>query len=433
MLSGGVFAFNASIDDIFICSDGVDMNQKELLNIARGVMSLLHTSPLGANGRKVLFIEAASTLIQQYKGYTFGVSTYHQQSIPLLCSMMARVLSVIKTIFPSELNLTSHHSRSQFFHAISHLYGTNQGILPSNAVDRALNSVDDVGMKIPGSYRLNPTIEGEFEFSHFNLDDHVSSEFISSALDSSSITSQTGPDSSIIGELPVTGTLDLSYFQEVSFRVHEGSIVDGEYNTKIEAKAICQSDMGGVQFKLNGVEGSQIQANPQVLTKEDEYYVCATPKDSLSETLPIVVIDGAIQAEEKPPFQVKFEVMQSETHAKYIVRIACESEMAAIKIGVDAGGINAAEAASGDSQLSVVGGETFLLEPPPIGRDGGATVASVFGPLARAFERPATVTIQAALPGQLFVYSRVALKAGSNFLVGKNENATFVQRSVWSV
>ena len=68
MFCGGIFALNLNTDDLFICSDGVDMNQKELLNITRGVISLLHSKPLKNDSRRVLFIEAATTYLVFHRG-----------------------------------------------------------------------------------------------------------------------------------------------------------------------------------------------------------------------------------------------------------------------------------------------------------------------------------------------------------------------------
>jgi hypothetical protein len=39
MFSGGIFDFRPNSDDIFICSGGIGMNQQELLNTTRAVIS----------------------------------------------------------------------------------------------------------------------------------------------------------------------------------------------------------------------------------------------------------------------------------------------------------------------------------------------------------------------------------------------------------
>ena len=160
MFCGGVFAFGLSEQDIFICADGVEMSQKELLNICRGSMSLLYTSPLENNGRRVLFVEAASTLLQKNGIYTFGVSTYHAQSIPLLCSFMARIISLVKINFSNEFSLSNNHIRSVLFRAIKNLLN-NQGTI-SPSITKSMDITDDVNLKKPGSYSMQPVISGEF-------------------------------------------------------------------------------------------------------------------------------------------------------------------------------------------------------------------------------------------------------------------------------
>ena len=131
MLCGGVFAFNLQYEDLFVCSDGVEMTQKELMNISRGIISLLHQHPIQPNGRRVLFVEASTTLIKNSRGFILGVSTYHPQSIPLLSSFISRLYAAISVISPgnSEISLENYHFRSSLFRCIRNLLGSNSTVL----------------------------------------------------------------------------------------------------------------------------------------------------------------------------------------------------------------------------------------------------------------------------------------------------------------
>lgn len=61
MFCGGFFICKL-LNDFFICSDGIEMTQKELLNIVRATISHpnFKASP---DFHRVMFVEAASTLL----------------------------------------------------------------------------------------------------------------------------------------------------------------------------------------------------------------------------------------------------------------------------------------------------------------------------------------------------------------------------------
>ena len=170
MFCGGVFACKQSTDDLFICSDGVEMDQNELLNIVQGVLSLLNVNPLDLKEKRVLFVEAANTYIQYFRGYIFGASTYHNLSVPLLRSTLERVFCCVNTIFngSSDIDLLDYSNRSILLHTIRHLLTNTPGGNIPKQIGSTINSVKDMTMNKGMSYHMELMASGNFEATAMN-------------------------------------------------------------------------------------------------------------------------------------------------------------------------------------------------------------------------------------------------------------------------
>ena len=444
MFCGGVFAFNNDQEDIFICSDGVEMSQKELLNICRGAMSLLYTNPLENGGRKVLFVEAASTLLTKYQNYTLGVSTYHQQSIPVLCSTMERILSFIQQVFPDGFSLSNNHTRSQMFHSIRQILGNNQGIIPSPQITKLMNIIEDVNLNKPGSYHMNPVVSGEF-VSTEPLSEEMTSTDVASTMDSLATNAFSGsatpgsPSRSDSPQMPInvaeTGTLDVALNEEVTFNAVNGVMSDSEVDIRITALANCKSDMGGVFMKLpQQPSGVVVRTNPQVIQEAHEYYSCPSPTASLKESTPIFAIQGKDMTPRELPIMVKSSIMQNETHAKISFEISSKYEVNSFIIGVEGQGIDPSQVASQNSEVTPGVGANFILRPNASIPAGGGTIeASFFGPLSSPFTKPTFANVQCKIPNVVLADVKPEMKPGSNFILGDIKKFTFIQRSLWPI
>ena len=442
MFCGGVFAFGLSEQDIFICADGVEMSQKELLNICRGSMSLLYTSPLENNGRRVLFVEAASTLLQKNGIYTFGVSTYHAQSIPLLCSFMARIISLVKINFSNEFSLSNNHIRSVLFRAIKNLLN-NQGTI-SPSITKSMDITDDVNLKKPGSYSMQPVISGEF-IVPAQVDELTSTD-ITSTLDSLAtgafstqpLSSSTGqPPAGAIGSMEdsETGTVDFAINEEITFEVIGGKMCNSEVDIRLNALAHCKSDMGGVSVKLpEQPAGLTVRANPQIMTQNNDYYTCNSPTTELKESTIIFAIQGTDTTQRDVPINVETRFDENEQFAKITFNISSKYAVSSIIIGVEGNGLDPQQVSSQNSDVAPSNGSNFILRPnESIPAEGGTIESSFYGPLISPFVKPTFANIQCQLSGVILADVKPEMKPGSNFIPGTTTKSTFIQRSLWPI
>ena len=442
MFCGGVFAFGSNEQDIFVCADGVEMTQKELLNICRGAMSLLYSNPLENNGRRVLFVEAASTLLHKSGIYTFGVSTYHAQSIPLLCSTMARILSLVKNNFSNEFSLSSTHTRSVLFRAIKNLL-VNQGTV-SQSVTKLMDITDDVNLKKPGSYSMQPVISGEFIVPP-QIDELTSTD-ITSTLDSlatgafstqplSNSSSQPAAATGGAVEDSETGTVDFAINEEVTFEAINSKMCNSEVDIRLNALAHCKSDMGGVSVKLpQQPAGLTVRANPQIMTQNNDYYTCNSPTTELKESTIIFAIQGTDTTQRELPINVETRFDQNEQFAKITFNISSKYAVSSIIIGVEGNGLDPQNVSSQNSDVAPGNGSNFILRPnASIPAEGGTIESSFYGPLISPFVKPTFANVQCQLTGVILADVKPEMKPGSNFIPGTTTKSTFIQRSLWPI
>lgn len=430
MFCGGVFAFLPDGDDIFIVADGQEMSQHDLLNICRGSMSILINSPLDQHSKKVLFVEAASTLLCQYNKYIIGVATYHQQSIPLLSEIMARILTLLKTQFASELVLTNHHTRSLLFHTIKHLLGDDLGIKAGQNV-KLLNIPETVTLNPTVSYKLLPSIDGQFFVADQN--EEAFTEPVSTTLDSMA--------NGLYGQYPSiseeseTGTCDLLIEEEVTFEAAGETVTESDVVVKISATTQSKSDLGGLMLKLPPQPPTiNVRPNPQCIQEMGGCYVCPNPTKELQEPVLVLYITGTDNRPQQTPFLVDTIIQQNETHAKITVTIRADHEVDSVVIGVEGEGIDPDEVVSQDSDVANASDTKFILRPKEtIPSNGGEITASFFGPLRSRFVPPTSVSIQCKLPNYIQGEFRPEMKPGSNFITGKVARSTFVQNSTWAI
>lgn len=429
MFCGGIFAFCPENDDIFVVADGQEMTQHDLLNICRGSMSILINSPIEQGARKVLFVEAASTYLGQYKNYIFGISTYHQQSIPLLAEFHARLLGLLKVQFPNEINLTNHHARSILFHALKALLG-NDITHKATPTTKLLNIPETVALNTAVSFKLSPKMDGDF-FVNDQAD--AQSMDVSSTLDS--MASGLYNQNPSISEESETGTVDLAIEEEITFDVANNEIKNSDVEVRISAVVQCKSDLGGLFLKVPPQPPTvNVRPNPQFMQEQNEFYVCATPAKALAESQLVLFIKGENPTPIPPPFHVNTLIQENEEYAKVTVTISSEIEVNSIVIGIEGQGLNADTVSSPNSELSNANGTMFILRPnESIPAGGGQIEASFFGRLDSKFTRPQTVSIQCNLPNYLLGDYKPEMKPGSNFITGVVQKKTFVQKSTWAI
>jgi hypothetical protein len=231
MFCGGLFVTKPATNEFFICSDGIEMGQKELLQILRAVLSLLQGQNLKTQYR-VLYVEAASTLIQSHRGCIFGVCTYQPMSIPLLASLMDRMTSAAVPIWgqTADIDISNQPARSAFLGAMRALISDSPAAVIPREVRQAFNTRLDMAVNIGSSNPMQPKASGNFRTTA-NADAPTGDE---SGTETSTPIEMFPTSESPVSSERGHGTLAMVRIsQEVSFRVRNHALEDVGCTTEL--------------------------------------------------------------------------------------------------------------------------------------------------------------------------------------------------------
>lgn len=445
MFCGGIFACKPNTEDLFICADGVEMNQSELLNIVRGVLSLLHSHPLDPKGRKVLFVEAANTYIRQYRGYIFGASTYHNLSIPLLTSTMERVLNCANAVFngSGDIDMMDYSNRSTFFHCVRQLL-TNSAGAPLNASFlRTFNLVHDMSMNSGMSIQMEPQASGDFQKTAQNPDekskgDESGTETSQTELSSNLSTSEVSipPSDSFTSELDgdlsqsKNGSIAYKISQTVTFQVQNSMMTNIECSNILRISTKGAPEVGPLLF---AVVPANIVINPKVNTNiiEDSdtsgIYKCDKPFELLNTMEKVLLFNAEIK-ESPPPFQITRTYVTNGPTCKITFVIKTQYEMNDIMIGFDDAGFQ--NARSDDSKAWYSGSNCLVA---PQGNNKGEIVAHVTGDVNDNYIPPSTLQLRCTIVGTTLGDFFVKAHPSYNYSVKASRFKLFISRSFWDL
>ncbi|OHT02636.1 hypothetical protein TRFO_07068 [Tritrichomonas foetus] len=444
MFCAGIFACKPNSDDFFICSDGVEMNQNELLNIVQGVLSLLNQNPLEPGSRKVLFVEAANTYIRHYRGYIFGASTYHNLSVPLLTSTLERVFNCVNSIFSGsgEIDLQDYSNRATLFHCIRQLLSNTPGAPIQQQQMRSFNNVKDMAMNTGVSYQMEPMASGDFQTAAASAEEHSRGNEESTTENSVNDTSNQSSEISFpttesisVSEEPQTssknGSVAVKLTQNASFAVRDGIMSNIECDNTLKISAVGGPESGPLLFAVIPTTlVNEQRVNTKVLEEDPNgIYKCEKPLEMLSELTKVLLFNSPIP-QEAPPFRVRRSFITSGNNCKISVNITSPCLMEGILIGFDASGFE--NARSDDSEISF-GGPNVLLSPQGIGAQGGEITASVIGNVAENYQPPPIVQIRCTLRGLSLGNISVRTHPEYNFTVRVTHQKLFVSRSAWEL
>ena len=462
MFCGGIFAFKPNTDDIFICSDGIEMNQKELLNIVLGVKSLLHTSPLEPNHRKVLFVEAASTYIWSTRGNVLGVSTYHPLSIPLLSSTLSRVNNVISFVYPGreDINLSSIKERSTLFHAFRQLLTNSAGGAVSNAIQQAYNKVNDVAMNPAIFYKMEPLAGGDFKISGESPAEDASTtdastndtstqgQYGSSAgFNSNNFTSGFNvPIETLNANTPVSSSnlnpdnrsiFHTKFSQTATFTAHGTQMEKYQVETTVKILVSGSPDAGELNFAITP---NNLLSNCKVNTKVIEQtelpgvYKSTKPFELLKDIQKVLIIENTGTQTNFPfIFTADFDEKPDTVDIRIKItspHIITELYLAAQVMGLD-------NIKGGDGVSIQLDGSNLLAILTPKERDDDGTPKTfeyfISGTKLPLFQKPSQVNIKCTLKGVTLGGLDVKTNPNYKFNLGVVDKKLSITNSIWKL
>lgn len=447
MFVGGIFACKPNSEDLFVCSDGVEMSQTELLNIVRGVLSLLHSNPLSPNSRKVLFVEAANTYIRNYRGYIFGASTYHTLSVPLLTSTMERVINCANSVFSgsNEVYLMDYSNRATFYHCIRQLLSNSPGAHISNTLARTFNSVKDMTMNAGNSYQMEPKASGDFQTSTSRPEERSKGE---ESTPENSVTDTSNASASEIS-FPTSDVMSSDFIKEIpqispnkdfiayeisqkaSFTVRNGAMCEIDCENSLMISARGTPEAGPLLF---AVIPANIIYNQKVNTKiiddsdPNGIFKCENPCELLSNIQKVLVFNAEV-AETAPPLSINRTYEMNGNSCKISFAISSPFEVKDIIIGFDSNGFENARSDDNDVRY---GGPNVLVSPqnvPP----NGQSIVTVIGDVPEGYRPPQLILLICTIIGATLGDITVKTSPSGNYTIGTAYFKLAIQRAAWNL
>lgn len=447
MFCGGIFACKPNSEDLFVCSDGVEMNQTELLNIVRGVLSLLHSNPLSPNSRKVLFVEAANTYIRNYRGYIFGASTYHTLSVPLLTSTMERVINCANAVFSgsSEVDLMDYSNRATFYHCIRQLLSNSPGAHISNTLARTFNSVKDMTMNAGNSYQMEPKASGDFQTTNSAPEERSKGEESpteNSVTDTSNASTSeiSFPNSDVmssdfIKEIPqVSPNKDCIAYeisQTASFTVRDGVMREIECENSLNISAQGTPEAGPLLFAVipaNIIYNQKV--NKKIIDDSDPngIFKCDNPCELLSNPQKVLIFNAEVE-ETAPPLQINRTYAMSGNLCKITFSISSDYEIKDIIIGFDSKGFENARSDDNDVRY---GGPNVLVSPRNVPQKG-QSIGTVIGNVPEGYRPPQLILLICTIIGATLGDITVKTSPNGNYSIGTAFFKLSVSRAAWNL
>ena len=436
MFCGGVFITKPATGEMFLCSDGIEMSQSQLLNTVKGVTALIQEDPLDPRGMRVLLIEAATTLVRPYKGCVFGVSTYQAISVPVLSATIERVLSCANLIFGQEMDIGNLQDRATFYLAMKALLTDSPSVEVSRDIRQSFNIPLDVSVNVGTSRVLVPKAGGEFDV----LFDGEKGEMEVSGKESSTYKSCSDSVSSLevdrrgqsdSDSMQAKGVIDVRLLQKVVFNVRDGMTAeDFECDCEVDVKASGSGDCGPLQFAvIPATKVINSKVNTKVIREgSDGIYTCDRPLDLLCEDLTVLVFDSPLDPQ-PVPFNVKCRYSKSDSKGRIDIEIESKYAMAQILAGIDATGFQ--NASSDTNEVRVVN-DNLLMQFDMIPMGGGKVTGVVFGDVADGYTPPPVVQIKCILRGTSLGNLTVKTRPEGRFTVRNIIYDIEVTRSKWA-
>lgn len=450
MFCGGIFACKPNSEDLFVCSDGVEMNQTELLNIVRGVLSLLHTNPLGLNARKVLFVEAANTYIRNYRGYIFGASTYHTLSVPLLTSTMERVINCANSVFSgsNEVDLMDYSNRATFYHCVRQLLSNSPGAKISTTFARTFNSVKDMTMNAGNSYQMEPKASGNFQTTTTSAPEERSKGEESAT--ENSVTDASNTSTSEIS-FPVSDTMSSDFIKDIpqlssnkegfiayeisqtaSFTVRDGVMRDIDCENSLMVSARGTPEAGPLLFAVvpaNIVYNQRV--NKKIIDDSDPngIYKCEKPYELLTDIQKVLIFNAEVK-ETAPPLQINMTYELSGNTCRIIFKIISPFEVKDIIIGFDSTGFQNARSDNNDVRY---GGPNVLVSPNDTPPTGGETIGTAIGEVPDGYKPPSLILLICTITGATLGDIIVKTSPSGNYSVGTSRFKLSISRAAWNL
>lgn len=434
MFCGGVFISKPASGELFLCADGIEMSQSQLLSTVKGVTALIQEEPLDPRGMRVLLIEAATTLVRPYKGCVFGVSTYQAISVPVLSATIERVFSCANLIFGPEMDIGNLQNRATFYLAMKSLLTDSPSVEVGRDIRQSFNIPLDVSVNVGSSRVLVPKAGGEFDIlfnggktapepvketnTHKSCSDSVSSFEVERRAQSDS-------DSSAC-----RGTIDVRLLQTVEFNVRDGiRAEDFACDCEVNVKAMGAGDCGALEFAvIPATKVLNSKVNTSVIREGDDgIYTCDRPLELLNEPLAVLVFESPLEPE-LAPFNVKCRFSRAEGRGRIEVEIESRYAMAQILAGLGKGFRNAVS----DTNEIRMANDNLLMEFDMIPIGGGRVTGVVYGDVDEDYVPPEFVQIKCILRGTSLGGLTVKTRPEGKFSVRNITYDIDVTRSRWA-
>jgi hypothetical protein len=427
MFSGGVFVSKPSSGDLFVCSDGIEMGQKELLVIARAVLNSLQGQPL-RDSYPVLYLQAASIRIRFYRGCLFGVCTYQPMSSPLLASLMDRVVSASDASFRNnpELDISNYQYRSTFLLAIRALISESPCATISRDVRQSFNIPQDMTMNVGNSHLINPVASGDFTIAQSAASSSQSEASAhESATETSAPTENYTSEPSAASEKSFTQFLNVRVAQEVYFEVRERAIENVSCSVDLWVKAF--GDLTGkVQFGLKTkavIESPKLNRN--ILESEVENVFGVIDCNMIVDETKVLVFELSGIEVEVFPFELHCGLTTVDEQAEFTIKLGGRFPMAEVLVGFDATGL---EEIVCQNEPVVIAGSTACLRTDFI-HAGSQEVWVVNAKAPQGYEPPKIIRVKCKVRGPDF--GGIEIEPLTSFGLEPIIYDMEVQQSVW--
>jgi hypothetical protein len=429
MFCGGVFVSKLSSNDLFVCSDGIEMDQKELLIIVRAVLNSLQGQP-PKDSYPVLYLQAASIRIRFHRGCLFGVCTYQPMSGPLLASLMDRITSAADSSFRAtpELDLSNSQYRATFLLAIRALISESPSATISREVRQSFNIPRDMAMNVGGSHLIDPVASGDFtivakakEASGDEASAHESTTETSTPVDTYT------SEPSVANDKVFTQFLAVRIEQEVRFEVRERKVENVWCSTDLWLSAYGELT-GKLQFALNAraaIEQPRLNRNVLESVKEDVYAVIDS--NTISDDTKVLIFEVAGIESEQLPFEVHCTFATTDGHAEFTIAVGGQFPMAEVLVGLSAADLE--DPVCRDEPV-VIAGSTACLRTDFI-EAGEQEVWVVQATVPQWYEPPQIIRVKCKLRGPHFGGIELTPEPLGAFGIERIVRDLDVQQSVW--
>lgn len=302
MLSGGVFVIQANHSQVFAVSDGIDMHQRDMLDIIRLVRKEIKKNPIQNEDNRMVFIESAFILLKLHRNYIFGVATYDGNSITQIHSFMDRVITCIGTLFPQNMNdLNTYNSqRSKLFKYLKLLILDPGHIEGDHLMNNSLNSAHDTNLLNPhAEYCDFPVASGSFmRKEEPMIVEDTSSDALVHSFSSNQLSSSVSSEFSVNSDSQVFDYVDVLLQQTINFDVdpethHAQACI---CSTSVFLKLASQCDESPLIFAITPTDiVKNEKVNTNILEEEGPaVYTCHDPISTIRSLTKVLIFESIL-------------------------------------------------------------------------------------------------------------------------------------------